>query len=430
IAMGFVYGKIIELNFKIDKNEFIDIIIILLIGWSMFALELLVTNFSGKYMQTPIHLEALLIGIIASFYVTNFSKYRLYIQKLVEEYGKYVYVVFFTFIGANLALDVIIKYWAVAVLLFGIRLLAVIIASIVGSIAIKETKKKTLVSWTPYITQAGVSLGLITIVSTHFLGFGSQFATILIAVIVLNQFVGPPLMKWAIVSIGEAHVKSKNYKYDHVNDVYIFGVGGKAILLAKTMRKQNYNVKIITDKKNIDISECKSVPILHIDKINYKTLQNHNFKNADTVIIFRKEKEAYKICELIYEKFGTPNILVVMNTHTYAKKFKELGVIVISQTSALITLLTDFVRSPHATQILLGMQEEQKTQDITILAKDIHGHALRDIKLPIGLLLLSIHRNNQILLPHGHTRLRLNDVVTVVGSHKQIDIIRTKFQVN
>ncbi|MEA2041953.1 MAG: cation:proton antiporter [Bacteroidota bacterium] len=429
IAMGFVYGKLFELNFKINKNSFLDLIIVLIIGWSMFLLSSFVSDISEKYLHIHIHLEALLIGIIASFYITNYSKYRKYLQKIVEEYGNYIYVVFFTFIGASLDIDVLIKYWAVAFLLFGIRLFAIIIASITGSIILKDSKKKTLLSWTPYITQAGVSIGLIMIVAAHFVGFGKEFAAILIAVIVINQFVGPPLMKFSILNIGESHVKSKNHEFDYHKDVFIIGLEGKAIVLGKMLKKQNYNVTIITDRPDLDKSNCTELKIIEVAEINYETLKAADLKSADSVVILKEEIEAYRISEIIYEKFGTPNVVVRLTKRDNIKNFKDLNVIVVEPASAIITLLEHFIRSPNATSILMGMEEEHNTEDIEVLGRDIHGRALRDIGFPLGVLVISITRNHHVVLPQGYTRLRLHDVVTVIGSDNELEKVRTKLQV-
>jgi len=431
IIVGIAYGKILEFNFKIVKEDYLDIIIILLLGWSMFILSSFIGKYSANFLETSLHFEALLSGIIASFYITNFSKYRMYLEKLLEDYGKYVYVVFFTFIGSSLAIDVLIKYWAIAFLLFGIRLFAIIIASVIGSLAIKKSFKEALLSWPPYITQAGISLGLVTIVATHFIGFGDEFAAIIIAVIVINQFVGPPLLKYSIIKAGEAHIKSEDYGFDYQRDVFIIGLEGKSVILAKTLSNQNYTVKIITDRSNFDkeeCSECLQFEIIEVDEINLKTLLDIGLKAADSVVILREEIEAYRICEIIYENFGTPNVIVRLTKRENLKDFKKLNVIVVEPASAIVTLLEHFVRSPQATSILLGMDNVHDTEDIEVLASDIQGVALRDTGFPLGILIISITRNGQVMLPHGYTRLRINDIVTVIGTENQLEKVRTKLQ--
>lgn len=428
ILIGIAYGKLLEFNFKINKNEYIDILIILLLGWSMFFLSSGFLLFTRNFLKISVHLEALLIGIIASFYITNYTDYRVNLEKIIHRFGHYVYAAFFTLIGATLSIDVLIKFWAVAILLFFVRIFALILASIIGSITLKETPKKVFISWMPYVTQAGVSLGLITIISAHFLGFGVEFEAILIAVIIINQFIGPLLLKWAIINVNEAHTKSEDYKFDFHKDVFIFGLGGKAVLLAKTLYNEGYSVEIITDRKNINDIFCKDVKINIVEKINKEILEKYNFKKADSAVIMRKPEAAYEICEIIYENFGTPNVIVVVDSPTDTERFKKLDAIVVAPTGALIALLEHFVRSPHATSILLGLQKNHETEEIEVLANDVQGMALRDLHLPVGVLIMSISRNNEMMLPGGYTRLRKFDIVTVVGSQEQIDIVRTKLQ--
>jgi len=60
----------------------------------------------------------------------------------------------------------------------------------------------------PYLTQAGVALGLATIISNEFPSWGHEFETIVIAIIVLNQLIGPPLFKWSLNYVKESHLKA------------------------------------------------------------------------------------------------------------------------------------------------------------------------------------------------------------------------------
>ena len=44
----------------------------------------------------------------------------------------------------------------------------------------------------------------------NFPGWGEQLATVIIALIVINQFIGPSLFKWAIYKVGEGQNQSNN----------------------------------------------------------------------------------------------------------------------------------------------------------------------------------------------------------------------------
>ena len=54
-----------------------------------------------------------------------------------------------------------------------------------------------------YLTQAGVSLGLALEVTRCFPGWGDAFVTVIVAVIAVNQMIGPIAMKQALTRAGE-----------------------------------------------------------------------------------------------------------------------------------------------------------------------------------------------------------------------------------
>ncbi len=428
IGFGILYAYGFKIVTNIRKPYWLDIVLFLLAGWSTFILSDFVYDFTEKIWQFHIHLEAVLIGITATFYLINFTTYKINISRLVKDVGPYVYVAFFTLVGASISLDSLVSYWFIALALFVLRLILTFLSSFIGSVISKDSWKERFLSWTPHIAQAGISLGLISIVAHNFESFGKDFEAVLVAVIVLNQFLGPPLMKFAIMKLGEAHTKADEYDHQSHKNVFILGLEGKAIVLARTLMEEGFLVKIITDRDEIINEQCKDINIIQVDKINYKCLKKNKFKEADTAVVIREESEAYRITELIYEKFGTPNVIVRLDNRDRIEEFNNLGAIVVEPASAMINLLEHFVRSPQATSILLGMERKQVTEDIEVLAKDVQGRALRDLKFPLGILVLSLTRNGHIMIPHGYTRLRIHDVVTIVGSKEQIDIIRTKLQ--
>ncbi len=97
------------------------------------------------------------------------------------------------------------------------------ISGIVGVKSAKDPKEYTYVAWMPYLTQAGVAIGLATIIAHAFPTWGKEFETMIIAIIIVNQLVGPPLFKWVIKYLKESHLNHKNNaNEDKVYNVYIW----------------------------------------------------------------------------------------------------------------------------------------------------------------------------------------------------------------
>ena len=94
---------------------------------------------------------------------------------------------------------------------------------------------------------------------------------------------------------------------------------------------------------------------------------------------------------------------------------------------AMVNLLDHFVRSPNAASILLG-DSTQDTVDVEVRNEDIHGMTLRDLRFPADVIVLSVMRKGQIVISHGFTRLRLGDIVTLVGRKESVDNVRFKLE--
>lgn len=79
-----------------------------------------------------------------------------------------IYVAFFTLTGVMMSLDVLAEIWGIALILFSVRLVAMIIGAYVGSTLAGDDKLHKQIGWMPYVTQAGVGLGLAIEVSTEY----------------------------------------------------------------------------------------------------------------------------------------------------------------------------------------------------------------------------------------------------------------------
>ena len=110
------------------------------------------------------------------------------------------------------------------------------------------------------------------------------------------------------------------------------------------------------------------------------------------------------------------------------RNFIHIGVMVIDPSTAMVSLMEHFVRSPIATSLLLGMDEGQDTIDIELRNSDFHGLTLRDLRLPSDVIILSVTRGDHPIISHGYTRLRLGDIVTMVGSIESLDTVRLNLQ--
>ncbi|KAL1524951.1 hypothetical protein AB1Y20_019827 [Prymnesium parvum] len=174
-------------------------LIVLGIGFTVFAMESVLTEAAdGASFFQP-----LVLCMLGGFGVCNFTQHRDTFLALLEGIAGAVYALFFTLAGAKLDLAAVPSVLPIALLIFCARASGIVMGSALGCYASGQPREWTKHSWMAFMTQAGVTLGLAAKVSKDF-SWGPDFSAAVVAVVVLNQVVGPPLFKYAIIHIGEA----------------------------------------------------------------------------------------------------------------------------------------------------------------------------------------------------------------------------------
>ena len=426
-GFGFLVWVILKWIFTIKGAMILKKILVLLTGFAVYLFTNAVEDHSGLYLGLELHIEPLLICIIGSFLVTNYTVYRNDFVRIIKELGPYVYIVFFTLTGAMISLEVVAALWFITLILFAVRIGSLFMASYLGSSMAGDSPLFRRIAWMPYVTQAGVGVGLATIIGTEYPGWGSEFATVMIAVIVLNQIVGPPLFKWALHLAGEVHVKSDG-TFEVERKVLIFGWENQAMTLAKQLRKQNWNVEFAVSNPSVEIMGNNEFTVHEFTGLDHLSLRRFSAETADTFVCLLSDEENYAVCETAYEHFGTKNMIVRLNERVNYRKFHRIGVMVMDPNTAMVSLLEHFVRAPIAISLLLGMDETQDSIDIEVRNSNYHGLTLRDLRLPSDVIILSVTRGDHPIISHGYTRLRLGDIVTLVGSNESLDKVRLNLQ--
>ena len=430
-GLGYLVGKLLQVPFNSSSsaiNHKIKIVFVVIIGYSVYVLADVVKHQTGIYFHHEIVLEPLLISIIASFVLTNYSKHRVEFSELLEEISPTIYIVFFTLVGASLSIQTLMSVFGIAVALFFLRLITMYFGGIFGVVVAKDKKEYTHIAWMPYLTQAGVALGLATIIAHEFPVWGHQFETIIIAIIVINQLVGPPLFKWTLNKVKESHLRAKMNLEQSSRDAVIFGVESQSLALATQLGKHNWIARIVS-MDDYDINDTKNHEIIPLEtnELTIENLKKLELENVEVVVLMLSDTQNFKIAELIYEHCGTKEIIVRLNKRKNFEKFQKLGALIIEPATAMVSLLDHFVRSPNATSLLLGMDDGQDSMDVEVKNMDIQGLRIRELRLPTDIIILSIKRKGQLLMTHGYTRLRLGDVLTLVGSEKSLEGIKFKF---
>ena len=158
---------------------------------------------SGKLLNVA----PLIVGITAGFALTNLSpntSRRLFSS--IDNILPTTYVIFFATTGAKISLDSLMIIWPLAVGACAVRFVGCWSGLRIGCrvAGASDLERKWL--WTAMVSQAGVSIALASEIHRVFAQqeWAVQLQSFMLATIVINEVIGPPLMRLGVIRSGEA----------------------------------------------------------------------------------------------------------------------------------------------------------------------------------------------------------------------------------
>lgn len=148
--------------------------------------------------------EPLLAAMAAGMVIQNAAVPQGDALKVAIQRGALpVLIVFFVGIGASLRLDALLATGFVAIALAACRIALIRLAVLAGLRTSGVDRRTGEHVWTGLISQAGITLGLASVLATEFPAWGSRVQMLLVALIVIDELLGPALFRMGLARGGE-----------------------------------------------------------------------------------------------------------------------------------------------------------------------------------------------------------------------------------
>lgn len=183
-SLGTTLGLLLAVYLRFVSSELLVILVAL--GYGLTA--------GLHYLR----FDPLLTFLIAGFVVQNFSNQGKKLLTSVEQTSAIVFVVFFASAGAHLDLALLRSLWPMAVALTALRAVATYVAHRTSTRLAADPPVIRRWGWAGFVSQAGLTLGLSAVLAKAFPGFGPPLRSLTVAVVALNEVVGPILFKLAL----------------------------------------------------------------------------------------------------------------------------------------------------------------------------------------------------------------------------------------
>jgi len=196
--------------------------------------------------------EPLLAAVAAGLVIENLSVAQGdALRAAVQRGAPPVLIIFFVAIGSSLRLDTLRTVWPIALGLAAVRTGLIRIGTRVGLNVSGIDRGVGEHAWTGLISQAGITVGLASVVASEFPGWGTSLQTVLIALIPIHELVGPMLFRLGLARAGEREARtprpllvvSNREPYLHVRRedgsvTWTSATGGVAVALDALMRER------------------------------------------------------------------------------------------------------------------------------------------------------------------------------------------------
>jgi trk system potassium uptake protein TrkA len=210
-----------------------------------------------------------------------------------------------------------------------------------------------------------------------------------------------------------------------VERVLIVGGGRVGFRLASLLEEQSVYTKIVEK----DARHCTELAeklnkaiVLHGDGSDQELLREENIQDMDVVVTLTNDEETNIIASLLTKRMGAQNTITRINKFSYFPLMSMIGLeqVVSPRHSAINTILQHIRRGKVLSAISIKNEQAEVMEAVALETSDIVGKPLKRISLPKGVLVTSIIRENEVIVPTGESIIEPEDRIIIFASRKAI----------
>lgn len=228
--------------------------------------------------------------------------------------------------------------------------------------------------------------------------------------------------------------KQIGFRTSHVKNIMIIGGGKIAVYLAKTLSHLNVNATIVEKDLNTALNLSYNLPeinIVHGDGTNRSLLLEEGLQKADAFCCLTGIDEENIVLSL-FAKNVNPDIKTItkINHTLFREVIRTLDIdSVVYPKFTTASLILKHVRSKASRSGVSGSVEKltriinNKVEAIEFQVSEesaLVNHSLQELTLRPNILLGSITRDNEVIIPSGSDVLKSGDSVVVVTTTERL----------
>jgi Trk K+ transport system NAD-binding subunit len=135
-----------------------------------------------------------------------------------------------------------------------------------------------------------------------------------------------------------------------------------------------------------------------------------------------------ELCQLARERFGIPIVISRIADVDLLPQLQALGVKVVQPALATAMALEGALRYPTVFDVLVHESPNVEVGEVILANRQLANMRVREIRLPGNALIVSLERDDTIMVPHGDTVLKMGDRIDLIGGpesvHRAAELLR------
>ena len=221
------------------------------------------------------------------------------------------------------------------------------------------------------------------------------------------------------------------------NKFLIIGAGNIGLDLAKSLENHSNNPRIKMIEKNEEraqlvANELNETMVIKGDGLDENILKEVNLEEIDTVLCITDDDEVNLMSALLCKKKGIKRVIAIANSHNYSLLQSSLKIddIVDPRMTTVSTILKHVHKGKIDSVFSLDDGEFEIIQAKVLENSELVNKTIENSSIPDGIRIGLTVRDKKVLVPKKNFEFKLNDIVILLSSRKQLQKVEQLFRIS
>ena len=179
-------------------------------------------------------------------------------------------------------------------------------------------------------------------------------------------------------------------------------------------------------------NELNETMVIKGDGLDENILKEVNLEEIDTVLCITDDDEVNLMSALLCKKKGIPRVIAIANSHNYSLLQSSLKIddIVDPRMTTVSTILKHVHKGKIDSVFTLDDGEFEIMQARVLENSELVNKTLENSSIPDGIRFGLIVREKQVLVPKKNLEFKINDIVILLSSRKQLKKVEQLFRIS